>query len=62
MPDNPRAKAERDALQEAGLVRLPTLWVYPEEAAAIYRVAEKHRKTVHKIKKEVRRARSDSPE
>ena len=51
------ARAEKEALEAAGFVRLPTLWVYPEEAAAIYQIAKKHRARVHEIKKQARRGK-----
>jgi hypothetical protein len=44
------ARAEKEALEAAGFVRLPTLWVYPEEAARIYQIAKKHRARVHEIR------------
>lgn len=37
------------ALRKAGYVRLPTLWVLPDEAEVIYRIAEKHKRDVHRI-------------
>ena len=56
-----RAKARRDALEEAGLVRLPTLWVYPEEAAMIYQIAKRHKATVHAINKALRKKTYETP-
>ena len=50
------ARAEKEALEAAGFVRLPTLWVYPEEAARIYQIAKKHRARVQQIKKQASRA------
>ena len=44
------ARAEKEALEAAGFVRLPTLWVYPEEAARIYQIAKHHREKVHEIR------------
>ena len=53
------ARAEKEALEAAGFVRLPTLWVYPEEAAQIYQIAKQHRARVHEIKKQVSRTKKD---
>jgi hypothetical protein len=50
------ARAEKEALEAAGFVRLPTLWVYPEEAAKIYQIAKRHGARVQVIKKQVRKA------
>jgi len=52
------ARAEKEALEAAGFVRLPTLWVYPEEAAKIYQIAKPHKDIVQSIKKQVRKART----
>ena len=49
------ARAEKEALEAAGFVRLPTLWVYPEEAARIYQIAKPHKDIVQSIKKQVRK-------
>jgi hypothetical protein len=49
------ARAEKEALEAAGFVRLPTLWVYPEEAARIYQIAKPHKDIVQGIKKQVRK-------
>ena len=49
------ARAEKEALEAAGFVRLPTLWVYPEEAAQIYQIAKKHGARVHEIRKQASR-------
>ena len=51
------ARAEKEALEAAGFVRLPTLWVYPEEAAQIYQMAKLHKEIVQRIKKQARKAR-----
>ena len=51
------ARAEKEALEAAGFVRLPTLWVYPEEAAKIYQIAKPHGPRVHEIKKHAAKAR-----
>ena len=53
------ARAEKEALEAAGFVRLPTLWVYPEEAARIYQIAKHHRARVHEIKKQARKRKGD---
>jgi len=50
------ARIEKEALEAAGFVRLPTLWVTPEDGAAIYQIAKKHRHHVQEIKKQVRRS------
>ena len=50
------ARAEKEALEAAGFVRLPTLWVYPEEAAKIYQIARPHRARVHEIRKQAAKA------
>ena len=44
-----RAKA---ALRKAGYVRLPTLWVLPDEAEAIHKIASKHNQDVKRIERE----------
>ena len=49
------ARAEKEALEAAGFVRLPTLWVYPEEAARIYQIAKQHRARVQQIRKQASR-------
>ena len=49
------SRAEKEALEAAGFVRPPTLWVYPEEAAQIYQIAKKHKDIVQGIKKQVRK-------
>ena len=51
------ARAEKEALEAAGFVRLPTLWVYPEEAARIYQIAKHHRTRVQQIRKQAAKAR-----
>ena len=51
------ARAEKEALEAAGFVRLPTLWVYPEEAARIYQIAKQHRARVQQIRKQAAKAR-----
>jgi hypothetical protein len=56
------ARAEKEALEAAGFVRLPTLWVYPEEAAKIYQIAKPHKDIVQGIKKQVRKNRAKSAE
>ena len=53
------ARADKESLEAAGFVRLPTLWVYPEEAAQIYQIAKHHRARVHEIKKQVRKGKGD---
>jgi hypothetical protein len=53
------ARAEKEALEAAGFVRLPTLWVYPEEAAKIYQIAKPHKDIVQSIKKQVRKRKGD---
>ena len=49
------ARQEKEALEAAGFVRLPTLWVYPEEAAQIYQIAKPHGPRVQQIRKQVRK-------
>ena len=53
------AQAEKEALEAAGFVRLPTLWVYPEEAAKIYQMAKLHQEIVQRIKKQARKGKGD---
>ena len=55
------ARAEKEALEAAGFVRLPTLWVYPEEAARIYQIAKPHRARVQQIRKQAARQREGTP-
>jgi len=49
------ARIEKEALEAAGFVRLPTLWVYPEEAARIYQIAKPHKDRVQQIRKQASR-------
>ena len=51
------ARQEKEALEAAGFVRLPTLWVYPEDAARIYQIAKPHRARVQQIRKQAAKAR-----
>jgi len=51
------ARDEKEALEAVGFVRVTTLWVFPEDLAAIYKIASKHGPRVHEIKKQVRKAR-----
>ena len=50
------ARAEKEALEVAGFVRLPTLWVYPEDAAKIYQIAKQHGPRVQRIRKQAAKA------
>lgn len=46
------ARRYKEALRAAGYVRVPTLWVLPDELEVIYRIAVKHLPEVKRIERE----------